>query len=171
MVNPDHNGGQFEYQWQTGGGRPGKTDAALLDELIDHNVLWFSWAYGVTPDAPTAKFSDLRKSKTMLLSSCRRACRLANMRHINVAVKHAPRLFGSTSYDWVGSPWRTPANVAAWGRALLEARDANATQGHGRALGLVDTEWGSQLPAEHFGDIPDVAACAWNVAGYLNSSL
>ena len=55
MVNPDHNGGQFEYQWQTGGGRPGKTDAALLDELIDHNVLWFSWAYGVTPDAPTSK--------------------------------------------------------------------------------------------------------------------
>ena len=76
MVNPDHNGGQFEYQWQTGGGRPGKTDAALLDELIDHNVLWFSWAYGVTPDTPTAKFSDLRKSKTMLLSRGR-SCRVA----------------------------------------------------------------------------------------------
>jgi hypothetical protein len=36
------------------------TDIALLSELVDKSVLWFSWAYGVTPDV-AGKFSDLRK--------------------------------------------------------------------------------------------------------------
>jgi hypothetical protein len=42
MVNPDHNGGQENYQKSSGGGRPGKTDGALLDKLVDPSVLWFS---------------------------------------------------------------------------------------------------------------------------------
>ena len=46
MVNPDHNGGRYDYQTQEGGGRPGKTDGALLNKLIDKSVLWLSWAYG-----------------------------------------------------------------------------------------------------------------------------
>ena len=45
-MNPDHNGGKYDYQKQEGGGRPGKTDTALLNKLIDPSVLWFSWAYG-----------------------------------------------------------------------------------------------------------------------------
>lgn len=47
MVNPDHNGGDAEYQWETGGGLRGKTDLALLDKLVDTRVIWASWAYDV----------------------------------------------------------------------------------------------------------------------------
>ena len=45
MVNPTHNGNQTDYQWWEGGGRPQTTDGALLKKLVDHKVLWFSWAY------------------------------------------------------------------------------------------------------------------------------
>jgi hypothetical protein len=44
MWLPDHNGGEEFYQESTGGGRPGKTDLALLNKLVDPSVLWFSWA-------------------------------------------------------------------------------------------------------------------------------
>eukprot|EP01046_Picozoa_sp_COSAG06_P016458 COSAG06_NODE_1090_length_10746_cov_5.415892_12_plen_137_part_00 len=97
MVNPDHNGGEENYQKSSGGGRPGKTDGALLDKLVDPSVLWFSWAYGVTPDAGPGKFSDLRK------------------------INDAPELFATHGYDWVGSPWVETANVVAWGKSLRAA--------------------------------------------------
>ena len=44
MVNPDHNGGVVEYQWWSGGGRPEKTEGALLEKLIDPDIIWASWA-------------------------------------------------------------------------------------------------------------------------------
>ena len=56
------------------------------------------------------------------------------------------------------------ANVVAWGKAL------HAALGQKHALGLVDTEWGSNLPAEKWGNVPNVSACAWNVDGFLKST-
>ena len=40
----------------------------------------------------------------------------------------------------------------------------------GHAMGLVDTEWGADLPAEKWGNIPNVSACAWNLEGFLASA-
>ena len=127
----------------------------------------------MTPDEGTAHFSDLKK------------------------IKDAPQLFASHGYDWVGSPWYVghladswhtaaltlassvyllsdswlftdhrseTANVVAWGKAL------HASLGQKHALGLVDTEWGSNLLAENWGNIPNVSACAWNVDGFLQST-
>jgi hypothetical protein len=94
MVNPDHNGGDPNYQWENGGGLPGRTDLALLDKLVDSKVIWASWAYGVTPDF------DLKK------------------------IKDAPQLFQSHGYDWVGCAEIPTANVLAWGRALQAAKRA-----------------------------------------------
>jgi hypothetical protein len=139
MVNPDHNGGNARYQPETGGGRAGKTDLAILDKLISPDVLWFSWAYGVSPDI-TGKFSDLRK------------------------INDAPALFDTNGYDWVGSPWKDPANVHAWGKSLKAGKKLGS-----HALGLVDTEWGSHLAAADWGNVPDVAACAWNLDAFLDS--
>ena len=41
MVNPDHNGGDDNYQWETGGGMPGKTDWAVLNQSVDRKVIIF----------------------------------------------------------------------------------------------------------------------------------
>jgi hypothetical protein len=124
-------------------------------------------AYGVTPDAGPGKFSDLRK------------------------INDAPELFASHGYDWVGSPWTETANVVAWGKSLRSAVSAHATlqllvmlksalkdcswlqkaaAKHGHAMGLVDTEWGDDLPAEKWGNIPNVSACSWNLEGFLASA-
>jgi len=140
QVNPDHNGGNEQYQPDSGGGRPGKTDLALLNKLISPKVLWMSWAYGVSPDIPNStQFSDVRK------------------------IKDAPGLFQSHGYDWVGSPWHMEANVQAWGQALRAAKKLGK---HG--LGLVDTEWGTGLKPHEWGNIPNVSACAWNLEAFLS---
>ena len=85
MVNPDHNGGSYTYQWVTGGGRVGRTDVALLDRLLDPRLMLLSWAYGVSPDLKPGQFSDLRK------------------------IAHAPGLFNRSGSAWCASPEKTPA--------------------------------------------------------------
>ena len=131
-------GGDPLYSFNTGGGRPGKTDLALLNKLVSPAVLWFSWAYGVSPDIPSAAFSDLRK------------------------IKHAPALFESHGYDWVGSPCLEPANVLAWGKALQAGKKLGA-----HALGLVDTAWQVGVPTREWGNIPNVSAWSWNLEAFL----
>ena len=61
-------------------------------------------------------------------------------------------------------------NVVAWGKALLQAANSRGTVRERHALGLVDTEWGQDLPVEHWGNIPNVSACAWNVAAFVKSA-
>ena len=39
----------------------------------------------------------------------------------------------------------------------------------GNALGLVDTEWGQWVPAEKWGNIPDVSAATWNLEAFLKA--
>ena len=60
--------------------------------------------------------------------------------------------------------------MVAWGNALQAALDSSGVEGVQHALGLVDTEWGSDLPAQKWGNIPNVSACAWNVAAFLKSA-
>ena len=134
MVNPDHNGGNYDYQLTTGGGRPGLTDGALLQKMVKPEVIWFSWAYDIS--------SPMKAEK----------------------IKHAPKLFGTLDYDWVGSPYSEASDVRAWAQSL---RAGKAAGFGGNALGLVDTEWEQRVAAEKWGNIPDVSAATWNLEAFL----
>ena len=61
-------------------------------------------------------------------------------------------------------------NVVAWGKALQQAAALSKAASEQHALGLVDTEWGQDLPVEHWGNIPNVSACAWNVNSFVKSA-
>ena len=61
-------------------------------------------------------------------------------------------------------------NVVAWGKALQQAATSSKAAKEQHALGLVDTEWGQDLPVEHWGNIPNVSACAWNVNSFVKSA-
>jgi hypothetical protein len=146
MVNPDHNGGQVEYQWWDGGGRPQTSDGAVLGRLIDPGVLWHSWAYcaDVDPDPPPPPgvgfVSDTRK------------------------VSNAPRLFQDHGYDWVGGPWVPTTNIVLFGKALQAAKRAGKN-----GLGLVDVNYvyPPNPDVTHWANIPAVASCVWNLEAFL----
>jgi hypothetical protein len=135
MVNPDQNGGNYDYQLTTGGGRPGLTDGALLQKMVKPEVIWFSWAYTSEP---------LKAKK----------------------IKDAPRLFGTLDYDWVGSPYSDAGTIRMWAQSLKAGKVAGFG---GNALGLVDTEWDQQVPAEKWGNIPEVSAATWNLEAFLKA--
>jgi hypothetical protein len=94
MVNPDQNGGEYDHQLTTGGGRPGWTDGALLQKIVKPEVIWFSWAYDTS--------NPLKAEKT----------------------KDAPKLFGRLGYDWVGSPYLEASDVRAWAQSLKAGKAA-----------------------------------------------
>ena len=96
MVNPDHNGGIYDYQPTTGGGRAGCTDGALLQKMVTNEVIWFSWAYYTTG-----------------------RCAWCVQK-----IKNAPKLFGAHEYDWVGSPYAERSDVVAWSQSLKASKAA-----------------------------------------------
>ena len=81
-------------------------------------------------------------------------------------IKDAPRLFGTLDYDWVGSPYSDAGTIRMWAQSLKAGKVAGFG---GNALGLVDTEWDQQVPAEKWGNIPDVSAATWNLEAFLKA--
>jgi hypothetical protein len=102
--------------------------------MVNPEVLWCSWAYTV---------SDPQKA---------------------TKIKHAPKLFGTLDYDWVGSPYSEASDVRAWAQSLKAGKAAGFK---GNALGMVDTEWDQAVAAEKWDNIPGTSAATWNLEAFL----
>jgi hypothetical protein len=55
-------------------------------------------------------------------------------------------------------------NHQAWAQSLKAGKEA----GFGaNALGMIDTDWDSNVVAEKWGNIPDTSAATWNLEAFL----